>query len=120
MSESVPKILSEKVINNNIYNLPKEFEDKVYCMSYHSEGYWTEVEISSDLFVYPCCTLHGIHQREKMFDDPYLDSLGENWNNLRNNNLKDILKIFYNYIIPEKWKKSETLPDCCRRCRIEI
>ena len=72
-------------------------------------------EISVDFKVYPCCTLHAFHQLDKTFFDEYLDGLPEDWNSLKNHSLDEILKRFKDYIKPEKWKRFETTPDCCKR-----
>ena len=59
-------------INKNKRNLPKNFNDLVYCIGWHEHEKWAEVEISSDFKVYPCCTLHAEHQLEKTFFDDKL------------------------------------------------
>ena len=100
-------------INKNLRNLAKDHEDLVYCVSWHERQDWGEVEISSDFRVYPCCTLHAEHQLEKTFYDDKLDALEDDWNNLKKHRLKDIMKIWREYISPDKWKKEETLPQCC-------
>ena len=56
---------------------------------------------------------------EKTFYDDKLDSMDKNWNNLKKNKLEDIMKFWRKYISPEKWKKEDTLPECCSKlCKI--
>ena len=111
--------LPEK-INKNKHNLPETFEDLVYCIGWHENNAWAEVEISSDFSVYPCCTLHAEHQLEKTFFDKKLDNLDKDWNNLKKHKLKDILKTWRKHIEPKFWKKKETLPECCGHlCKIK-
>jgi len=100
-------------INKNKHNLLETFEDLVYCIGWHENTAWAEVEIASDFSVYPCCTLHAKHQLEKTFCDKKLDNLDKDWNNLKKHKLKDILKTWRKHIKPEFWKKEETLPECC-------
>ena len=119
MSPPLYENLPDK-INNNRHNLPEDFEDLVYCIAWHENNAWVEVEIASDFSVYPCCALHAEHQLEKSFFDKKLDNFDKDWNNLKNNKLEDILKIYHEYIKPEFWKKEETLPECCGTlCRIK-
>ncbi len=119
MSSSLYENLPEE-INKNKNNLPDDFSDLVYCVAYHENSEWVEVEISSDFSVYPCCALHAEHQLEKSFFDKKLDNLDKDWNNLEKHKLEDILKIWREYIKPEFWKKEETLPECCGKlCRIK-
>lgn len=107
-------------INTNKRNLPKNFKDLVYCIGWHQNEKWEEIEISSDFKVYPCCTLHAEHQLEKTFFDKTLDSMDKDWNNLKKNRLEDIIKIWRDHITPDKWKKEETIPNCCGKlCRIK-
>ena len=87
----------------------------VNCIAYNKDKTWYETEISVDFLVYPCCTLHAFHQLDKTFFDEYLDDLPEGWNSLKNHSLDEILKIFKDYIKPEKWNSLETTPDCCKR-----
>ncbi len=87
----------------------------VDCIAYNEDDTWNETEISVDFKVYPCCTLHAFHQLDKTFFDEYLDGLPEDWNSLKNHSLDEILKRFKDYIKPEKWKRFETTPDCCKR-----
>ena len=119
MSSSLYDNLPDK-INKNKSNLPDDFSDIVYCVAYHENHEWVEVEISSDFFVYPCCTLHGEHQLNKTFRDKHLDSLDKDWNNLYKHSLEDIKKTYFEHIKTEYWKKEETLPECCGNlCRIK-
>lgn len=107
-------------INKNSRNLAKDHKDLVYCVGWHQNKEWAEIEISSDFRVYPCCTLHAEHQLEKTFYDDKLDSMDKNWNNLKKNKLEDIMKFWRKYISPEKWKKEDTLPECCSKlCKIK-
>ena len=107
-------------INKNQRNLPENFNDLVYCIGWHEHKKWAEVEISSDFKVYPCCTLHAEHQLEKTFFDDKLDAMDDDWNNLKKHPLKDIMKIWREYITPDKWKNEKNLPQCCGRlCRIK-
>ena len=100
-------------------NLDEDFSCAIYCIGYHDNDHWKETEISADFGVYPCCILHGKHQLEKKFDDKYLDNLDENWNKLTHNTLENILKIWHEYIKPEKWYNEDTMPECCgKKCRI--
>ena len=87
----------------------------VNCIAYNEDNTWNETEISVDLKVYPCCTIHAYHQLDKTFFDEYLDSLPDDWNSLKRHSLDDILKIYREYITPEKWEKLETTPQCCKR-----
>ena len=107
MSSSLYENLPDK-INKNKSNLPDDFSDIVYCVAYHENHEWVEVEISSDFFVYPCCTLHGEHQLNKTFRDKHLDSLDKDWNNLYKHSLEDIKKSYFEHIKTEYWKKEET------------
>ena len=107
-------------INKNKRNLPDKHSDLVWCVGWHENRKWDLIEISSDLKVYPCCTLHAEHQLEKTFFDEKLDAMEDGWNDLKKHSLKDILKIWREYITPEKWKNENTLPQCCGRlCRAE-
>lgn len=85
----------------------------VDCVNYDEK--WNEVEISSDLKAYPCCTLHAFHFLNDTFHDDFLNGLPENWNSLKHHSLDDILKIYREYITPEKWEKLETTPQCCKK-----
>ena len=76
---------------------------------------WNQYEIDLNLKIYPCCTIHAYHQLDKTFFDEYLDSLPDDWNSLKRHSLDDILKIYREYITPEKWEKLETTPQCCKR-----
>ena len=102
--------LPEK-INKNKHNLPETFEDLVYCIGWHENNAWAEVEIAS---------LHAEHQLQKTFYDKKLDNLDKDWNNLKKHKLKDILKTWRKHIEPKFWKKKETLPECCGHlCKIK-
>ena len=85
----------------------------VDCIFYDKD--WKEVEISSDLKAYPCCTVHAFHFLDNTFYDEYLDSLPKNWNSLKHHSLDDILKTYRDYIRPEKWQNVDTSPQCCKR-----
>ena len=86
----------------------------VNCIAYKNNK-WGEVEMSSDFKIYPCCTIHAHHQLDKTFNDEYLNSLPKDWKDLTKNSLDEILKIYRNYIKPEKWLDIETTPGCCKR-----
>ena len=43
--------------------------DEVCDSYYDDENEWRELEISSDLHVYPCCTLHALHFLDGTFYD---------------------------------------------------
>ena len=45
----------------------------VNCINYDDENEWRELEISSDLHVYPCCTLHALHFLDGTFYEESLD-----------------------------------------------
>lgn len=90
--------------------------DVVYCIAWHDEEKWKEIEISADWFVYPCCVLQAADKAEDDLVDPELDALDNNWNNLKYNKLKDILNIWRTHVDPIKWKAEETCPECCKRC----
>ena len=87
----------------------------VNCIAHNNDGSWNEIEISSDFKVYPCCTIHAYQQLDKTFFDEYLDSLPNDWNDLKKHSLVDILKIYREYIIPDKRNNIETTPQCCKR-----
>ena len=87
----------------------------VNCIAHNNDGSWNEIEISSDFKVYPCCTIHAYQQLDTTFFDEYLDSLPNDWNDLKKHSLVDILKIYREYIIPDKWNNIETTPQCCKR-----
>ena len=87
----------------------------VNCINYDDENEWRELEISSDLHVYPCCTLHALHFLDGTFYDEYLDGLPKNWNSLKHHSMDEILKIYREHITPEKWKKLKTTPKCCQK-----
>ena len=87
----------------------------VNCIAHNNDGSWNEIEISSDFKVYPCCTIPAYQQLDKTFFDEYLDSLPNDWNDLKKHSLVDILKIYREYIIPDKWNNIETTPQCCKR-----
>ena len=119
MSTPLYENLPEK-INNNKHNLREDFDDIVYCIGWHENNAWAEVEIASDFSVYPCCALHAQNQLNKSFLDKKLDNFDKDWNNLKKYELKDILKTWREHIKPEFWKKEETLPECCGKlCRIK-
>ena len=50
-----------------------------------------------------------------MSEDEYLNSLPKDWNDLTKYSLDEILKIYRNYIKPEKWSDIKTTPECCKR-----
>ena len=87
----------------------------VNCIFNNDDGSWKEIEISSDFKVYRCCTIQAFHQLDKTFFDEYLDSLPDDWNDLREHSLSDIMKIYEDYIKPEKWSNIDTTPQCCKR-----
>ena len=62
---------------------------------YDDENEWRELEISSDLHVYPCCTLHALHFLDGTFYDEYLDGLPKNWNSLKHHTMEEIIKTMY-------------------------
>ena len=99
-------------------------ERVVYCINHGTQGMivddWKEIEISRDLHVYPCCTLHAFHFLDGTFYDEYLDGLPKNWNSLKHHTMEEIIKTFREYITPEKWQKLESTPQCCKKlCLLE-
>ena len=119
MSAPLYENLPEK-INKNRRNMPKDFLDLVYCIGWHENEKWKEIEISSDLSVYPCCALHAEHQLNKKFLDNVLDNLEVDWNSLKKHSMSDIMKIWRNHIKPEFWRNEKTLPECCKTlCKIK-
>lgn len=110
-----------ETFNETKENIPSNFEYKVWCISWHENQNWSSFDISTTMNVYPCCVLHGKIEKKKefIFDDEYLDSLPIGWNNLSNNSIEDIIKIYTKYIAPEKWKNDNTIPDCCKGCKIK-
>ena len=109
-----------KEINKTARNLSEDHEDLVYCIGWHENKEWKEVEVASDFSVYPCCSLHAEHQLNDTYFDKKLDSMDKDWNNLKHNKLKDILEIWHRHIKPEYWKDEKTLPGCCNHiCRIK-
>ena len=78
-----------KEINKTARNLSEDHEDLVYCIGWHENKEWKEVEVASDFSVYPCCSLHAEHQLNDTYFDKKLDSMDKDWNNLKHNKLKD-------------------------------
>ena len=81
----------------------------VNCINYDDQNEWNELEIASDLHVYPCCTLHAFHFLDGTFYDEYLDKLPKNWNSLKHHSLDEIMKVYREYITPENGKNLKQL-----------
>ena len=86
----------------------------VDCFSL-KEGKWTDIDISTEFDVYPCCAYHGEVYHTKNFEDSRLDGNKKGWNNLKNNSLKEILEKYSEVINEENWSSEDTCPTICLR-----
>lgn len=86
----------------------------VDCFSYKFNK-WSDIDISTHFDVYPCCAYHGAVYKSKDFEDPRLNNLPENWNNLKYNSLENILNQYSKIINEENWQDEKTCPAICLR-----
>tara|TARA_B100000424_G_scaffold178010_1_gene137591 strand:- start:997 stop:1503 length:507 start_codon:yes stop_codon:yes gene_type:complete len=86
----------------------------VDCFSI-KDGKWTDIDISTDFDVYPCCAYHGAVYERNNFEDERLNKLPKGWNNLKNNSLENILKKYSEVINHENWSDEKSCPGICMR-----
>ena len=79
----------------------------VDCFSI-KDGKWTDIDISTDFDVYPCCAYHGAVYERNNFEDERLNKLSKGWNNLKNNSLENILKKYSEVINHENWSDEKS------------
>jgi hypothetical protein len=66
--------------------------------------------------VFPCCYLATMEKKS-----PMLSSLDRDWNDLKKNDLIDILNhpVFREYLTPKNWAREKTCdPVCLKKCKI--
>ena len=86
----------------------------VDCFSIKDDK-WTDIDISTDFDVYPCCAYHGAVYERNNFEDERLNKLPKGWNNLKNNSLENILKKYSEVINHENWSDEKSCPGICMR-----
>tara|TARA_Y100000361_G_scaffold77549_1_gene68651 strand:+ start:1096 stop:1614 length:519 start_codon:yes stop_codon:yes gene_type:complete len=86
----------------------------VDCFSLEDDK-WTDIDVSTEFDVYPCCAYHGAVYDRKDFEDSRLNNFPRGWNNLKNNSLETILEKYSEVINEENWSSEETCPGICLR-----
>jgi hypothetical protein len=85
----------------------------VECASLNELKEFKDLDISTELLVYPCCAYHGHHVRSKTFSDKRLDDLPKNWNSLNHHSMDEILRKWSEVVNFKNWENIETCPPLC-------
>lgn len=88
---------------------------KFYCFNYHDENKWNETEITIDFKVLPCCVYHSAAP-DGITNDPYLDNLPNDWNDLTKHSMEEIMnhKVFTKYLTDDNWQDENKCPPFCK------